>query len=125
MKGELPPDLDRLLADYQRLTQDEMAALRTRDFPALARIHALKPAVLRKIVELGEAEALSRHHAPLNERLLALTALERENSQVAAEALQRARGERDRFEASRQRLLGLGQAYRTGDPRGKRLSAEG
>ena len=112
MKPKAPPRLNRLLGEYERLTRDEGAAVRARDFFQLAEIHAFKPLLLAAIVEEGTSLGLDRRLGWFNDTLLALAALERENLQVAACGLTQLALQREQLESARKRLRGLGQAYR-------------
>lgn len=112
MKSKVPPRLGRLLGEYERLTRDEGAALRMRDFSMLAEIHAFKPALLLAIVEEGGSLGLDRRILWFDECLLALAALERENIKAAAQGLMQLNLQRENLESARKRLRGLGNAYR-------------
>lgn len=108
----VPPRLGRLLGEYERLTRDEGAALRARDFVALAKIHAFKPALLVAIEEEGTTLGLDRRVVWFNDCLVALAALETENVSFAARALRQLSLQRENLEGARKRLRGLGHAYR-------------
>jgi hypothetical protein len=117
MKLKLPPRLSRLLGEYERLTRDESAALRSRDFARLGEIHAFKPELLTAIVEEGSSLGLDRHVMWFDDCLLALAALERDNVNFAARGLMELNAQLDSLEAARKRLRSLGHAYRrTGAP---------
>lgn len=112
MKSRVPPKLGRLLGEYDRLTRNEGAAIRTEDFSTLAEIQEFKPALLARIVEEGTQLGLDRRVLWFHENLLALEALERENLNLAGRILKRLTVERENLEGARKRLRGLGQAYR-------------
>ena len=112
MKPKVPPRLDRLLGEYERLTRDEGAALRTRDFTRLAEIHAFKPALLSAIVEEGTSLGLDRRVLWFDDCLLAIAAIERENVNVTARGLIQLTVQRENLVSARKRLRCLGHAYR-------------
>jgi hypothetical protein len=123
MKPKAPPRLHRLLGEYERLTRDEGVALRLRDFSRLAEIHAFKPALLVAIIEEGTAQGLDRRVLWFDDCLLALTALERDNVNLAARGLRQLNIQRENLESARKRLRGLGHAYRRLGPPAPRLFA--
>jgi hypothetical protein len=123
MKPRLSPRLKRLLGEYERLTRDEGAALRARDFTALAETHAFKPGLLYAIVEEGIALGLDRQVVWFNDCLIALAALESDNLNLATRVLSQLTVQRENLEAARKRLRGLGSAYRTYAGHGSRLFA--
>lgn len=117
MKSKIPPRLGRLLGEYERLTRDEGAALRIRDFSRLAEIHAFKPSLLIAIIEEGTSLGLDRRILWFDECLLSLAAMERDNVNLAAHGLRQLSLQRESLESARKRLRGLGNAYRgTGVP---------
>lgn len=113
MSSKAPPKLGRLLGEYERLTRDEAAALRARDFTALAAIHSFKPQLLDDLIREGAAQGVDRRVLWFNDRLLALTAMERENVNFAARVLVQLSLQRDNLDSARKRLRGLGNAYRS------------
>lgn len=123
MKSIVPPRLGRLLGEYERLTRDEGAALRTRDFLKLAEIHAFKPVLLSAIVEEGASLGLDRRVVWFDDCLVALATLERDNLNVAAHSLRQLNIQRENLDAARNRLRGLGHAYRWGGATSSRLFA--
>jgi len=123
MKPKVPPKLGRLLGEYERLTTDEAAAVRARDFPALAEIHAFKPQLLAEIVAEAGREHIDRKVAWFNERLDRLAELERENVNFAARVLAQLRVQRENLDQARKRLRGLGNAYRRSGSSSSRLFA--
>ncbi len=123
MNPGVPPRLARLLGEYERLTRDEGAALRTQDFSTLAEIQAFKPALLAQIVEEGTSLGLDRRVAWFNDCLLALADLERDNVAVAARMLRQLTLQRENLQGARKRLRGLGHAYRGIGVRSSRLFA--
>ena len=104
--------MGRLLGEYERMTRDEGAALRARDFSALSEIHAFKMVLLRDVIREGAVLGLDRHVGWFEDCLAALAALERENINLTARALQQLTTQRSNLDAARTRLRGLGQAYR-------------
>jgi hypothetical protein len=108
----VPPRLGRLLGEYERLTRDEGAALRARDFAALAEIRAFKPSLLVAIEQEGASLGLDRRVLWFNDRLVALAALESENVDFATRVLLQLTGQRENLASARKRLRGLGHAYR-------------
>lgn len=111
MKPRVPPRLARLLGEYERLTSDEGAALRGRDFAALAQIHAFKPALLIEIVQEGASLGLDRRVGWFDDWLVGLAARERENVDFASQALLQLGLQRENLESARKRLRGLGHTY--------------
>jgi hypothetical protein len=112
MKPKIPPKLGRLLGDYERLTRDEGAALRSEDFARLAEIHAFKPTLLLAIIEEGESLGLDRRVLWFDDCLVALAALERDNLEYAARGVVQLTAQQACLEAARMRLRSLGHAYR-------------
>jgi|GEM_PF-5780120 len=111
MKSSVPPRLGRLLGEYERLTRNEGAALRAQDFPALTEMFALKAALLTQITSEGAGLGLDRRVHWLNDCLVALADMERDNVSCAARALVQLKVQRESLAAARQRLRGLGHAY--------------
>jgi hypothetical protein len=101
----------RLLGDYERLTRDESAALRDRDFALLAEIQERKPLLFASLQELAASAGLDRRHLALNDRLESLRALEESNAALLASQLASSRAEHRAIEGLRHRVRGLGQAY--------------
>lgn len=123
MNPRVPPRLSRLLGEYERLTRDEGAALRTEDFSTLAEIQAFKPALLVKIVEEGTQLGLDRRVVWFDDCLRALAVLEGDNVKVAGRMLRQLTAQRENLEGARQRLRGLGHAYRRVGVHSSRLFA--
>lgn len=123
MKARVPPRLGRLLGEYEKLTRDEAAALRTQDFSALDRIHSFKPALLVEIMAEGTALGLDRRVLWFDEWLTMLGGLERENVEFAARVLRQLTAQRETLESARKRLRGLGHAYTRTDVDSSRLFA--
>jgi hypothetical protein len=123
MKSKVPQRLGRLLGEYERLTRNEGAALRTEDFTTLAEIQSFKPALLVQIVEEGTSLGLTRRVVWFNECLVALAELERENVNTAAQVLRQLALQRENLDGARKRLRGLGHAYRRVGVHSSRLFA--
>jgi hypothetical protein len=104
-------DFWRLLTDYERLTQNESAALSGADFDELAAIHERKAAVFPVLCELAQKAGLDRGNAELARRIDAVTANQSRNADLIAEMIESADEERQGFGSSRNRLRGLGNAY--------------
>ena len=123
MNSRVPPTLRRLLGEYERLTRDEGAAIRTQDFSTLAEIQSFKPALFLRIVEEGTLLGLDRRVLWFDECLRALAELEHGNVSVAAQSLRQLTLQRESLESARKRLRGLGHAYRRTGGNGPRLFA--
>ena len=109
-------DFWRLLADYERLTVDESAALGAGDFDELAAIQNLKDPVLETMRALAKSAALDRTNPQLAGRVDQVLVNAARNKKLIDTMLTRAHAERQNLDAARQRLRGLGTAYRP-DPR--------
>ncbi len=112
MKTAVPPRLERLLGEYERITRNEGAALRAQDFPTLAESIALKAALLAQITKEGASLGLDRRVLWFDDYLVALAAMERENLSCAARVLVQLNLQRESLLTARHRLCGLGQTYR-------------
>lgn len=106
------PRLSRLLGDYERLTLNEGAALRARDFVAWAAMRELKPELLLAIEKEGRLLGADRRVVWFRDRLNALAELETDNIKYAGRAMIQIKARRDSLEVARKRLRGLGNAYR-------------
>ena len=111
MNPAVPARLGRLLRDYERLTGDEGAALRARDFSTLAGLHHLKTALLAEIASEGETLKLDRRVLWLERWLVALTSLEQDNVGCAARLLGQLAAQRENLAAARQRVRSFGHTY--------------
>lgn len=109
-------DFWRLLADYERLTKDESAALGAGDFDTLAAVQELKDPVLETMRTLAQAAGLDRTNPQLAARVDQVLVHAERNKKLIATMLSRAHIERQSLEAARQRLRGFGSAYRPGPP---------
>ena len=78
-------DFWRLLADYERLTQNESAALGAKDFEELAAIHSCKDALLAKLIATAREAGLDRRSAELARRIDLVIASEERNAQLVGE----------------------------------------
>lgn len=105
-------DFWRLLNDYERLTKNESAALLAGAFDDLAVIQDLKDPVLETMRAFGQAAGLDRKHPELASRIDRLLVHAERNKQLIETMLSRAHVERQNLDAARQRLRGLGTAYR-------------
>jgi DNA repair ATPase RecN len=105
-------DFWRLLADYERLTKDESAALGAGDFETLASIQGLKDPVLETMRTLAKTAGLDRTNPQLAARVDQVLVNAERNKKLIETMLSRAHTERQNLDAARQRLRGLGSAYR-------------
>ena len=106
------PHFWRLLSDYERLTQNEAAALGAEDFEEVDAIHNRKDALLAEMQSLALEAGLNRDNEELARRVDALLAHQARNQQLIDAMLERAHGERQNLEAARHRLRGLGAHYK-------------
>jgi hypothetical protein len=102
----------RLLSDYERLTQNEAAALGTEDFEEVASIHMRKDSLLERMQSLASEAGLNRENEELGRRVEALLAKQARNKALIDEMLVRADAERQNIEGARHRLRGLGTHYK-------------
>ena len=116
-------DFWRLLADYERLTIDESASLGAGDFDNLAAIQDLKDPVLDTMRTLAKTAGLDRTHPELAARVDQVLVNAARNRKLIDTMLTRARAERKNLDSGRQRLRGLGSAYRPGPAVSVALSA--
>ncbi len=101
----------RGLAAYERLTDDEAAAVRARDFAAVEDIQSRKPALLDELCVLASGAGLSRRTPALSSRIERLTATETANAEAVAAMLGEARRELQSLDLARQRLRSLNTLY--------------
>ena len=104
-------DFWRLLTDYERLTQNESAALGAKDFDELAAIHSCKDVLLSKLTTTASEAGLDRRSAELSRRIDLLIASEERNLQLVGEMVARTVLERQSLDAARLRLRELGSIY--------------
>ena len=109
-------DFWRLLADYERLTVDESAALGAGDFDGLAALQDLKDPVLESLRTLAKTAGLDRTNPQLAGRVDQVLVNAARNKKLIDTMLTRAHAERQNLDAARQRLRGLGTVLRP-DPR--------
>jgi len=105
-------DFWRLLGDYERLTKNESAALLAGAFDDLAVIQDLKDPVLESLRVFATSAGLDRTHPELAGRVDQLLRHAERNRKLIETMLSRAHVERQNLDAARQRLRGLGTAYR-------------
>jgi DNA repair ATPase RecN len=105
-------DFWRLLEDYERLTKNESAALLAGAFDDLAVIQDLKDPVLETMRTFAMAAGLDRRNSELARRVDQLLLHAERNKKLIETMLTRAHVERQNLDAARQRLRGLGTAYR-------------
>ena len=103
----------RLLADYERLTQNESVSLAARDFVEVESIQSCKDLLLVKLESYAGEAQLDRRNAELSSRIDIVLASERRNEKLVGAMVARASLERRSLEAARQRLRELGSAYLT------------
>lgn len=104
-------DFWRLLADYERLTIDESAALGGGDFDGLAVLQDLKDPLLETMRTLANDAGLDRTHPELASRVDRALSHAHQNRKLIDNMLSRARTERQNLDAAKLRLRGLGTAY--------------
>jgi DNA repair ATPase RecN len=105
-------DFWRLLGDYERLTKNESAALLAGAFDDLAVIQDLKDPVLETMRTFAQAAGLDRRNSELARRVDQLLVHAERNKRLIETMLTRAHVERQNLDSARQRLRGLGTAYR-------------
>jgi DNA repair ATPase RecN len=105
-------DFWRLLGDYERLTKNESAALLAGAFDDLAAIQDLKEPVLETMRTFAQAAGLDRRNSELARRVDQLLIHAERNKKLIETMLKRARVEGQNLDSARQRLRGLGTAYR-------------
>lgn len=103
----------RLLADYERLTQNESVSLAARDFVEVESIQVCKDWLLVKLESYASEAHLDRRNAELSSRIDLVLASERRNEKLVGAMVARAGLERRSLEAARQRLRELSSAYLT------------
>ena len=101
----------RLLADYERLTQNESVSLAARDFVEVESIQVCKDLLLVKLESYASEAHLDRRNEELSRRIDLVLASERRNEKLVGAMVARAGLERRSLEAARQRLRELGSAY--------------
>ena len=101
----------RLLADYERLTQNESVSLAARDFAEVESILVCKDLLLVKLESYANEAHLDRRNAELSRRIDLVLASERRNEKLIGAMVARAGLERRSLEAARLRLRELGGAY--------------
>ena len=101
----------RLLADYERLTQNESVSLAARDFVEVESIQSCKDLLLVKLESYASEAQLDRRNAELSSRIDVVIESERRNEKLIGAMVARAGLERRSLEAARQRLRELGGAY--------------
>lgn len=106
----------RLLSDYERLTKNESAALLAGAFDDLAVIQDLKDPVLDAMRSFARGAGLDRTNSELARRIDQLLVHAERNKKLIETMLSRAHVERQNLDAARQRLRGLGSAYRPEAP---------
>lgn len=109
-------DFWRLLGDYERLTKNESAALLAGAFEDLAVIQDLKDPVLETMRTFARTTGLDRANSELARRIDQLLIHAERNKKLIETMLTRANVERQNLDAARQRLRGLGTAYRPETP---------
>lgn len=107
-------DFWRLLGDYERLTKNESAALLAGAFDDLAAIQSLKEPVLESMRAYAQTSGLDRRNTEFARRIDQLLIHAERNRKLIDTMLTRAHVERQNLDAARQRLRGLGTAYRPG-----------
>ena len=105
-------DFWRLLGDYERLMKNESAALLAGAFEDLAVIQDLKDPVLEKMREFARLAGIDRSHPELTSRIDQLLIHAERNKRLIETMLSRAHIERQNLDSARQRMRGLGTAYR-------------
>ncbi len=110
------PEFWRLLGDYERLTKNESAALLAGAFDDLAVIQDLKEPVLETMRSFAATAGLDRANSELARRIDQLLVHAERNKKLIETMLCRAHVERQNLDAARQRLRGLGTAYRPAEP---------
>lgn len=105
-------DFWRLLGDYERLTKNESAALLAGAFDDLAAIQSLKEPVLESMRAYAQTSGLDRRNTEFARRIDQLLIHAERNRKLIDTMLTRAHVERQNLDAARQRLRGLGTAYR-------------
>ena len=101
----------RLLADYERSSHDETAALRAEDFESAESIQSLKATLLSALQENGGELGIDRRHASLDARHEKIASGERANEAFVKELLARNAAERRALDTARTRLRGLQHSY--------------
>lgn len=104
-------DFWRLLADYERLTQNESVALGAQDFDEVASIQSCKNSLLVRLTATASEAGLDRRTAELARRIDIVIASEERNEKLAGEMVARAGLERQSLDAARMRLRELGSIY--------------
>lgn len=113
-----PAGFWRLLGDYERICNDETAALRAEDFESAATIQALKATLLAGLQEKGRELGIDRSDSSFRERLEAIASSEQANEAFVAKLLTRNATERISLDAARIRLRGLRHSYASYKPVG-------
>ena len=108
----------RLLADYERISLDETAAIRAEDFETAAGIQVLKATLLAALQDRGRELGIDRRQAPFHERLEKIADGERANEAFVRQLLARNAAERRTLLTARTRLRGLLHSYATVRPAG-------
>ena len=104
-------DFWRLLADYERLTQNESAALGAKDFEEVAAVQSCKDFLLAELIVTAREAGLDRSSAELARRIDLLIAHEERNAKLVGEMVAHAILERQSLDAARLRLRELGSIY--------------
>ena len=104
-------DFWRLLADYERLTQNESASLEGKDFDEVAAIQSCKNALLGKLTETASEAGLDRRSAELARRIDGVIDSEMRNEKLVGQMIAQAGIERHNLEAAQLRLRELSSIY--------------
>lgn len=116
-------DFWRLLADYERLIQNESAAIGAEDFDEVASIQSSKDALLPALRAFASEAGLDRTNDELARRVDAVLKESREHGERVGEMLKDAKSEHQNIAGIRQRLRELGTAYVADKPEHRAFSA--
>jgi hypothetical protein len=101
----------RLLADYERLTQDESVALRSHDFACLEAIQECKRALVKGLCDLAKAMGGLDDEPFFRERWSAVLEKQSANAYLAAALLRELEEQRRELEATGGQVRGVARTY--------------
>lgn len=107
----VPAAFWRILADYERISHDETAAIQAEDFETAETIQVLKATLFAALANGGRELGIDRSEASFHARLEKIAAGERTNQAFVKQLLARNAAERKTLDTARTRLRGLLHSY--------------